>query len=165
MTQAEAKSVKNSFLDATRRFYDSVDSVGSMRRKEPNIGDVDLLIVPKGEWTSERRTEWADAVEKAGGHITELGSSMSFLNWRGHHINIWFSTPEERGAAVLWRVGPNHHNIALATVAKNKGWKLNQHGLWDSRGHRIPNTSSPGEILDKLGHTKEECDTRKSAGI
>jgi DNA polymerase/3'-5' exonuclease PolX len=165
MTYREAKYTGDDFVGATRKFYEKTAYVGSLGRKEEEVHDVDVLVVPKGKWDEAAQKQWVDTVEEGGGHVTKFGGEEAYLDWEGTQVNVYFTTEKEWGAAFIARIGPDIHNIALATVAKNRGWHLNRHGLFDKDGHHLPGTETAAEIFDKLGHTKEDCETRKEIGI
>lgn len=165
MPLEKAKKIGHEFIDDTRGAYSRVEFVGSVRRGEAEARDIDLVAIPKDDWTAEERASFVDRVEKHGGKITESGPKLVTADFEGAQINVWFTDRDEWGAETAARLGPREHDIALRIAAKKKGWTLNEHGLFDARGHRVPDTKTAGEIFDKLGHTKEECDTRKEAGF
>jgi DNA polymerase (family 10) len=51
--------------------------------------------------------------------------------------------------AMLHFTGSKVHNIKMRAIAKEKGWLLNQHGLFDKDSNLIK-CSTEKEIFDKL---------------
>ena len=103
-----------------------VEIAGSLRRKESFIGDLDIII--DGKLTN--LTSIKDLNIQAG---TEFVTAK----FKGIQINILHSNPVEWGAALFYLTGPTRYAIAYRMKAKVKGWRLNQHGLFDEEGNRI----------------------------
>jgi len=43
----------------------------------------------------------------------------------------------EFGAAMLYFTGSKEHNIKLRTIARERGYKINEYGIFDTAGNRI----------------------------
>ena len=61
--------------------------------------------------------------------INEFQTTKSGANINAH-IDVFYSSPEERATQLLYSTGSRLHNIQLRAAAKRKGWLLNQHGLF-----------------------------------
>jgi len=53
------------------------------------------------------------------------------------------------GAGLLYFTGSKGFNISIRSEARKKGLLLNQHGLFDNKGNRIP-AYTEKEIFDAL---------------
>ena len=67
---------------------------------------------------------------------TKFSGLMKFDGvWR--HLDVFISTFEEYPYALLSHTGPRDSNVDMRRLAKSKGWKLNEKGLYGSDGERI----------------------------
>jgi len=75
-----------------------------------------------------------------------------------------YLTPERHfGAMLLFLTGPAGYNIWMRKLAKDKGYLLNQWGLWDRRsGELIASTEE--EIYSALGTPYEPPELRGKGG-
>ncbi len=99
---------------------------GSIRRKSKNPTDIDLIVIPK---TEENKDKIKFALEKKGKFL-QGGEQRAFFKIEGVEVEIYYTTPEEWGAAFLAYSSPFGASIGLRIVARTKGFKLNQHGLF-----------------------------------
>lgn len=125
-------------------FCERIEVAGSIRRGRPEVGDVDLVAIPKvledadmfGTVTG-RRNLAAEAirarVQKEGWTLSKDGADH--LSWLAKtiQVDLWFATPRTWGSVLLCRTGSAQHNIWLAERAKAKGGHWNPH-----HGLRIP---------------------------
>ena len=131
ITLEEAKAVARSFIDATINFYERVQTVGSIRRQEGWVEDVDIVVIPKHSWVDGEQQAWATAVSVAGGRVTRFGGTVAYVDWHGTQINVFFTNHDGWGASLIWTTGPVGSNIGLTMKAKRKGFKFNQTGVWN----------------------------------
>lgn len=125
-----------------------VEIVGSLRRQQQDVKDVDLIFEP-GSWP----TEGVVALFRSFGQPVHHGETMGAIVLPGGiPAQLWaVENPEVWGAALLHFIGPRDYNISLRIRANRRGWKLSQHGLVDrATGHLIAGASEE-EILTQLG--------------
>jgi DNA polymerase (family 10) len=60
------------------------------------------------------------------------GTKASVLLRGGFQADLRIVTPGQRGAALQYFTGSKAHNIALRDRALERGWKLNEYGLFDA---------------------------------
>ena len=131
-----------------------LEIAGSIRREKPTAGDIELLYIPRRatRLTDLFRTEletfdepdtllesWlaAGEIEKRtgpGGHKAwgrEIKLAWA-IRWQ---INIDFFTTTERNwwNTLICRTGSADHNILIASIAREKGWKWNPAGAGFTR--------------------------------
>jgi len=99
-----------------------LDIVGSIRRQKP-AKDIDIVLIPKDK---ERIRTYLEHE----GTIKASGDKHIFSDINGVQTDVYFATPEDYGAQLLTRTGSAGHNIGLRKLAKEKGMKLNQYGLF-----------------------------------
>lgn len=114
-------------------------AVGSIRRRRPFCNDVDILcsvelasVMPALQKTTS--TFKVMAVLANGTRRTCL-----LCRWRGKYVRVdlFYAAAAERAFAMVHFTGSYKHNITLRLLAKAKGLKLNQYGLYDSANNPI----------------------------
>lgn len=94
---------------------------GSLRRKAQFVKDIDMVVVGK---FSSFLYDIPDL------QIIESGQSLIRFNYQNVHVDVRFSRPENLGAMMLTLTGPKEFNIFMRSLAKNRGMKLNEYGLY-----------------------------------
>lgn len=116
---------------------------GSIRRARPQIGDVDLVVLPKD------LDELLEALDRLGFHG---GNRIQRKSMEGLPVEIYIAHhQEELGALSLYATGDRIWNIALRRKAQKKGWTLNQYGLFDARTLKpVLQSAFEGDFLEAL---------------
>lgn len=128
----------------------SILPVGSYRRRQPTVGDIDILL-------STEFPKRASAIRKRlmslGGPIVHGDSKSSIFYTLPSgvivRVDLLVATPKERGAACCYFTGSADHNRAMRRRAMQLGMVLNEHGLW--RGKTILAQRSEKDIYAALG--------------
>ena len=123
----------------------SVSMAGSLRRGKETVGDIDLLS------TDSRAT---GLLEKYPGVAQKLEAGPRRASIKlegGAQVDVRFFEEEECGAAMMYFTGSKDHNIAMRSLALERGWKLNEYGLFDERDGRRLAGSTEEEVYQKLG--------------
>ena len=82
--------------------------------------------------------------------VVAHGSTRTVVMLRsGLQVDIRAVPEQSWGAALLYFTGSKAHNIALRGVAGERGWKLNEYGLFSGK-RRIAGATEE-EIYEKLG--------------
>ncbi len=120
---------------------------GSLRRHEPMIGDVDIItndaLYEVAKRCEEKRAKYK--VKKVRG-----GDSKLDVDYRGMRFNIYHAEKDQWGAMQFFLTGPSGYGIAYRKRAKERGWKLNQYGLFDEKGNNIA-SKTEHDIYEALG--------------
>ncbi|MEA3375463.1 MAG: DNA polymerase/3'-5' exonuclease PolX [Chloroflexota bacterium] len=130
-------------LDAVER----VEAAGSYRRKKETVGDLDILATSEaGEAVISRFVEYED-VEA----IVSQGETRSTVVFRsGLHVDLRVVEERSYGAALLYFTGSKAHNIALRNMALDRGWKINEYGVWDTTGEAAEEEQIAGESEEEM---------------
>lgn len=136
-----------------------VITVGSVRRGAETSGDLDILA-----WGAEASLTDAlvqhPAVERVLGHG---GGKASVLMRGGFQADLRIVTSDQRGAAMQYFTGSKAHNIVLRDKALERGWKLNEYGLFDAKERPIAGASEE-EIYKALGMVYVPPELRENRG-
>ncbi len=117
---------------------------GSIRRREKNPVDIDIVLIPKNK---------TKIVEYMGGlgRYLQGGEKRAAFNVKGVKVEIYFATAETWGSHLLAYTGPSGAGIGLRTLARKKGYLLNQYGLFDRDSKRKIAGKTETSIYESLG--------------
>ncbi len=116
-------------LDRLERLEDvkMVGVAGSVRRMKETVGDVDILAVSgKPEKVMNFFVGQPEVIKVWGKGLTK--SSVRLKN--GLDVDLRVVSKESYGSALQYFTGSKEHNIATRKIAKEKGLKLNEYGVF-----------------------------------
>jgi DNA polymerase (family 10) len=133
-----------------RRF--EVIPVGSVRRRAPQVKDLDfLVVVPAGGEALFERVLAAARLPRGAVAIADTYAAgtrrRSFIlralgpggRPRHYQADFFVTTAAERAFALYHYTGPRSFNIRTRALAKKRGWRLNQYGLFSAATlRRVP---------------------------
>lgn len=105
---------------------------GSLRRKKETVGDIDIVILaePGNRKKIVRRFTTMPQIEKV---LAKGTTKASVVLKKGNiQVDIRLVHDYEYGAAMLYFTGSKEHNIKLRTIAKQRGFKINEYGIFDA---------------------------------
>lgn len=133
-----------------------IQIVGSIRRKQPDPVDIDIVLIPKNQKTKKIIEK---ILESKGKRILG-GEQKAYFKIEGVEVELYYTNKEEWGAALLAYSSKTGAGIGLRIVAMKKGFKLNQHGLFDRKtGKRIAGKTEQ-EIYHALGRPWKKPEDR-----
>ena len=127
------------------------DIAGSLRRKKETIGDIDIIIEAE---IKDRKNiiKTILSLQKVSKSI-EAGTTKATIVLKNKNIqvDVRLVNADEYGAALLYFTGSKEHNIKLRIIARNKGFKLNEYGLFEiTTGKKIAGITE-ASIYNALG--------------
>ncbi|HZY69930.1 MAG TPA: helix-hairpin-helix domain-containing protein [Thermoplasmata archaeon] len=148
MPLAAADAVARALVAALTKAapIDRIEIAGSLRRRRETIGDLDILT------TSDRPEE----VLSAFGALPDVqkvvlrGTTKETVRLAsGTQVDLRVVAPEEFGAALQYFTGSKDHNVHLRTLARDKGLKVNEYGVY--RGEERIASRTEEEVYAALG--------------
>ena len=136
-----------------------IATVGSVRRGAETTGDLDLLASGADSSLADAFTRFPQ-VERV---LANGGTKASVLLRGGFQVDLRIVAPEQRGAAMQYFTGSKAHNIALRDRALERGWKLNEYGLFDTDETPIAGATEQ-DIYNALGLAFIEPELRENRG-
>jgi len=124
----------------------TIITVGSVRRGAETSGDLDLLATGADGTLADAFVTYP-TVERVLGHGP---TKASVLLRGGYQADLRIVLPAQRGAAMQYFTGSKAHNIALRDRALERGWKLNEYGLFD-REDQVIAAATEESIYQALG--------------
>jgi len=134
-------------------------TVGSVRRGSETSGDLDILASGAELTLADVFTKFP-LVERV---LANGGTKVSILIRGGFQADLRIVTPEQRGAALQYFTGSKAHKIALRDRALERGWKLNEYGLFDADDRSIASATET-DIYRALGLDFIEPELRENRG-
>jgi DNA polymerase (family 10) len=158
---SRATDMADSIVAYLREHAPSADivTVGSVRRGSETSGDLDILASGADASLAEVFTRFPH-VERI---LANGGSKASVLIRGGYQADLRIVSADQRGAAMQYFTGSKAHNIALRDRALERGWKLNEYGLFDE-GERSIAGASEQDIYHALGLAFIEPELRENRG-
>jgi DNA polymerase (family 10) len=119
---------------------------GSLRRRRETVGDIDVLVTATdGAAVGDRLVAYDSVAE-----VLAQGPTRTTVVLRsGLQVDVRAVPEESYGAALTYFTGSQAHNIVLRSLANERGWKLNEYGLFSGR-RRIAGATEE-DVYKKLG--------------
>ena len=132
---------------------------GSLRRMKETIGDVDILIttkVPKKAFDYfltevSKEKIWGRGATKVSIHVRE-----------GFDVDVRALSQETFGAGLQYFTGSKEHNVKFRTLAKKKGDRVSEYGVFKGKRKLIARTEE--EVYKLFGMRYIEPELREDTG-
>jgi len=130
MKLEEAKVFADRIVDCVKHLCDRIQVGGSVRRKRPEVNDIDIVLIPQAwMWNTIMNRLKDDVLAR----VVEAGPELVRLRVPGQNIvttqpyvqvDIYRARPETWGVLLLIRTGSTQHNIMLCSRAQRIGMML-----------------------------------------
>lgn len=141
-----------------------VEIAGSLRRRKETIGDFDILIA--AEEKSRKKIidiiSTSKFVEKI---IVKGNTKLSIILLESKkQVDFRLVNEDDWGAALQYLTGSKQHNIHLRTIAKNKGFKISEYGIFKIDSEKRIAGKTEEEIYSTLGFQFIPAEMREDRG-
>jgi DNA polymerase (family X) len=104
-----------------------IEVAGSYRRRKETIGDLDILVIAESDSGIMERFVSYDGVQEVISH----GDTRSSVVLRGGtQVDLRLLDAGSYGSALMYFTGSKEHNVALRSIAQNKGYKVSEYGIY-----------------------------------
>ncbi len=155
--QTEAKALYEALAD--HRSVVRISICGSLRRSKEVIRDIDLLVSTRQPASIMKVFTSLPGIHEVTAH-GETKSSIVLTS--GLQADLRAVTEEQFPYALNYFTGSKAHNTALRGLAKKKGLKLNEYGLF--RGSRLLKCKDEEELYAHLGLAYVPPELREDTG-
>ncbi len=132
---------------------------GSVRRRKETIGDVDVLIISEDGAEALKQAAKLPMVKQ----VLALGDTKATLMIEGGiQVDVRAVARESFGAALQYFTGSKQHNIHLRTLARQKGLKFNEYGVF--RGRKRIGGKSEEEVYSLINMPAMPPEIREDRG-
>jgi len=130
----DALQLSNYLLDKIKKLKEVKDAevVGSVRRRKETIGDIDILVIAE----DKDRMKIMDYFTSLEGIVKVLvkgpkkSSIVLKVDGNERQVDLRVFKKDEWGAALQYFTGSKQHNVHLREIAKEKGLKVNEYGVY-----------------------------------
>lgn len=145
---------------------EQVEVAGSLRRRKETIGDFDLLGVASEEHFEEimRRFVRLPEVEEVLAEGPRKSSCVMRFGGQRRQVDFRLFKRDEWGAALQYFTGSKPHNVRLREIAKEKGLKLNEYGVFRSDSGEKVAGETEEEVYAALGMACPPPELREDRG-
>jgi DNA polymerase (family 10) len=138
---------------------EKVEVAGSYRRRKETVGDLDILVVAKN-WDDV--SDWFVTFEKVK-EVVSKGPTRSTVILRNDlQVDLRSVASESYGSALHYFTGSKAHNIKIRKMAVERGWKINEYGVFE--GEKRLGGESEEEIYRLMGLCYIEPELREDRG-
>jgi len=110
------------------RGIERVDIAGSFRRMRETVGDIDLIVIARDAGQAMGRFTAYEEVKEV---LASGPTRGSVVLKAGIQVDVRIIPKESYGAALVYFTGSKAHNIAIRRIAQDKGFKMNEYGVFD----------------------------------
>lgn len=123
-----------------------VEVCGSIRRRKEIVKDIDILV---GGTNHEKLSSHFASMPEVEEVLLKGDTKTSCRLKSGIEADLRVVNKKEFPYALMYFTGSKEHNVKLRGIAKKKGWKLNEYGLF--KGDKLIKLKSEKEIYNALG--------------
>lgn len=124
-----------------------LEVAGSLRRRRETIGDIDLLVSTTDPTAAREAFLGVPGIHASAAEgETKLRVEME----EDIGVDLRIVAPESFAAALHYFTGNKEHNTQLRGRARERGWKLNEYGLYDEKGNALP-LAEEADVFRHLG--------------
>ncbi len=136
-----------------------VKVAGSYRRRKETVGDLDILVVSDNwEKTSDYFVKYPKVKE-----IVSKGETRSTIILNNDlQVDLRSVPKESYGSALHYFTGSKAHNIKIRKMAIDRGWKINEYGIFE--GDRKIAGESEEQMYEMMGLCFIEPELREDRG-
>ncbi|MDT8404720.1 DNA polymerase/3'-5' exonuclease PolX [Sulfuriflexus sp.] len=132
---------------------------GSYRRRKETVGDLDILVSARKDSLIMDSLTGYDEVDE----VVSKGKTRSTVHLRsGVQVDLRVVPQVSYGAALLYFTGSKAHNIAVRKLGVNKGYKINEYGVF--KNDRRLAGKSEEEVYAKVDLPFIEPELREDRG-
>lgn len=127
-----------------------VELAGSTRRFQETIGDVDVLATGKPE-DHQKIIQFYKSLPEIKKVVAEGETKLTAYLEKDVQIDLRVVNPDEFGAALQYFSGNQNHNVKLRTLAKQKGYKISEYGIFEIESNKKVGGEKEEQIYTTLG--------------
>lgn len=136
-----------------------VEVAGSFRRRRETVGDLDILVSsPHPQQVTQRFAKF-DGIAQV---LAQGGTRASAVLRQGMQVDLRVVADVSFGAALHYLTGSKAHNIAMRTLAQERGLKMNEYGIFS--GIRRIAGETETSVFNALGLPYIEPELREHRG-
>ncbi len=137
-----------------------IEKAGSLRRWKETIGDIDILAAGDPEKLMDAFSTYEEVED-----VIVKGETKTSVRLRGGvQADLRVVDDESFGAALQYFTGAKEHNVPLRQIAIDKGYKLNEYGLFKKSNDEKIAGKTEEEIYNTLDMDWIQPELRENRG-
>jgi DNA polymerase (family 10) len=125
-----------------------IEPAGSLRRRRPTIGDLDLLAAADDPAAVIAALDGLPEVEKV---VSAGTDKSSIILGGGPRVDLMVCPPAAWGTHLVHFTGSADHNIALRGMALDRGWSLSEKGFKVLEDGSLLQEAEEADVYSRLG--------------
>ncbi len=125
MLLGEALELAEYIIESLKNVCDKISYAGSLRRMKETVGDIDVLAVGDRRKVIDKFVSLTRVTE-----VLAKGDTKASILIGDRQIDLRVVDLEEWGSALQYFTGSKEHNVHLRELAKEKGLKINEYGVF-----------------------------------
>lgn len=139
-----------------------IQYAGSLRRCQESIGDIDILVTVKEKEKVVKIMKHYLAYGEILSILSEGDTKSSIILKSGVQVDLRVIDENSFGAALHYFTGSKEHNIRIRDLAKKKGLKVNEYGVF--KDDEMIGGKSENEVFELVGLPYLVPEIRKDDG-
>lgn len=135
---------------------------GSIRRRKEIVRDIDILVSSNDPNGANGITEYFLSLPWVAEVLVRGETKTSVRLSSGIEADLRVVKGNEFAPALMYFTGSKEHNVRLRAIAKKKGWKLNEYGLFEGENPMPLDTEE--KIYNALGLSYIPPELREDMG-
>jgi DNA polymerase/3'-5' exonuclease PolX len=182
----EARALADEVIDVLEVTVDRIAVAGSIRRGRPDVGDVEIVCIPRyveGVRQVDMFTQTTERVDLVTARCRDLldagvmahrldkngrpsfGEKYKRLTFKGFPLDLFSTQADQWGVILLLRTGPAEFNQQLVLKASQGGWLTRGYFFRDGRLWRLPPPYDASLVEYAVAiPTHEEADVFRALG-
>lgn len=130
----KAKAIAEELMSLLSPCCNRITIAGSIRRQKPDVGDIELLVIPKANCFDKMlddlmgQNTLAMRLNKRGSHTYGPKNKLMVHLLSGMGVDIFSATEENWGMALFVRTGPKEWNIKAMSRFRELGMQGHAYG-------------------------------------
>lgn len=162
----DALTLGDSILLSLKEFPEIIQAelAGSLRRRKETIGDIDIVV-------SSKRKDRKKIIDRFVSQnfvkqVIAKGETKAsvILKEANKQVDVRVVEESEWGAALQYFTGSKEHNIHLREIAKEKGYKINEYGIFEIRNDKYIAGKTEEEIYKTIRYQLMPPEMREDIG-
>ena len=142
--RAKADKIVATVKSQIKPYVEKMMACGSYRRGAQMIGDIDFVVILKDGYTLPQ-------ILPSNQGINWVGEQKAQIIIEGEKVDFRVTTPEAWGATILYFTGPADFNIKYRWMAKRRGLKLSEYGLFNRESDEYLAGATEEDVFTALG--------------
>ncbi|MDO9556582.1 MAG: DNA polymerase/3'-5' exonuclease PolX [Coriobacteriia bacterium] len=134
---------------------------GSLRRRCETVGDIDIVVASERPAAVMEATRQLPRTERV---LASGETKTSIVTTGGLQVDVRVVAPSQYGAAMQYFTGSAEHNVRLRELAKSRGLRVNEYGVFRVHDDVRVAGASEDEVYAALGMVTPPPELRENTG-